>query len=155
MKLLRYSDKFWVVGGVIIAVVRGETEPEVYALPNVITTVGKQRAASHLGSTPSKTWFTHIAVGDNSDTPVATGDLALASEIHREALDSVWVSGVTVFGQFSITASDIGSGSQTIRELGLLDAASGGNLITHQNLVTAITISGSERIDGLWGVIVT
>ena len=155
MDLMRPNDNLSQSGYILLSVYYDGGRAAFYYLPNVITTIGKQRAVSHLGSAPAQTWFTHIALGDNSDTDVSSEDLALASETYRETLDTVWVNSVTVFGESSILASDIGAGNQTIRELGLLDAAVGGNLITHQNLATAITFSGAQRIDILWGIVLT
>lgn len=124
--------------------------------PNVVTTIGKQRCASHLAnSSPGKTWFTHIALSTNTDA-VSTEDLALDNEFYREALDTVFAADATVFGSIIMEGNDIGAGTTwTVYKVGLLDAASGGNLICQQLLGTAVEFEGTEKLEILWGVIVT
>ena len=126
---------------------------EVYT-GDIVTTVGKNRAASHLAnSVPAKEWFTHIALGTNTDAE-STEDPSLGAEFYRVALDVIWAVGETVFGHVVIQADVIGAGIITIAELGLLDASVGGNLICRQVLDTAETFSGTEKVNILWGVIV-
>jgi len=130
-----------------------ETELEICPL-DIVTTVGKERAASHLAnSVPAKEWFTHIALGTNDDAE-STEDLSLGTEIYRVALDTVFANGQTVFGHSIITANDIGVDSYTLWEVGLLDASAGGNLIARQVFNSSITFTGNEKLEFLWGVIV-
>lgn len=128
----------------------------IYAFAlDVVTTVGKNRAASHLAnSAPGKTWFTDIALGTNQDAE-STEDLSLGDEFYRVTLNSVWAVGETVFGNSIIEGSDIGVDEYTVWELGLLNAAAGGDLICRQVLGSAVTVDGTEKLDILWGVIVS
>lgn len=131
---------------------------------DIVTTVGKNRAASHLGNSGNATtWFTHLALGTNTDAE-STEDLSLGAEIYRVALDgvagdgitpnTVFAVGETVFGHAVIQADSIGAGTITIGELGLLDQAVGGNLDCRQVPANALEFSGTEKLDLLWGVIV-
>lgn len=124
--------------------------------PNIVTTVGKQRLASHVATLSNANyWFSHIALGDDDTVAAAIGDLSLTNEIYREAFDSVFASGNTIFGQSQIVATDIGGSTYSIEECALYDAISGGNLICRQVLATSVEISGGEKADVLWGVVMS
>ncbi len=131
---------------------------------DIVTTVGKNRAASHLANLANaKTWFTHLALGTNADAE-STEDPSLGTEIYRIALDGVagdglvpntiFAVGETVFGHAIIQADSVAVGTVTVAEVGLLDALVGGNLICRQVLSNALTFSVTEKLDLLWGVIV-
>lgn len=119
-----------------------------------VMTVGLQRMASHLASTPSKTLFTHIALG-TGDIVCEAGDLSLVNEFYRVPFDSVYQDDVACVGNIIITGTDIGNDDYTIRELGLYDAAVGGNLICRQVLHIAHSISGLGQMEITWPVILT
>lgn len=151
-----YNENIAVSGGVFIVIYNAQNEAvRNIFVPNVVTKVGRQRLVSHLAtSSNTNTWFSHIALGDDDTVSATEDDLSLTSEIYREAFDTVFASGETIFGQSEIVATDLGTGSYTIKEVGLYDAASGGNLICRQVLSSSITISGGEKISVLWGVVV-
>ncbi len=119
---------------------------------DIVTTVGKERAASHLANTPANTWFTQIALGTNDDEE-STEDLALGAEIYKVDLSTVWANGQTVFGNKIIEANDIGVDSYTLWEIGLLNASD--DLIARQVFASSITFTGNQKLDFLWGVIVS
>ena len=148
-------DKVKVYGGIVLRK-NGES---VY-VPNVVTTVGKERLASHCANKASTNyWFSHLAFGIGTDE-ASTEDLALTSEFYRVEFDAVFTTKATVFGSVKITGNLIdtylgvalGSGSYNIYELGLLDAITGGNLICRQTLPQAWTITGNEELEVLWGI---
>lgn len=152
---MNLRDKIKIYGGIVLA--KGGIEKYV---PNVVTTIGKQRLASQAANNASSNyWFSHVAFGIGTDV-ASTEDLALTSEFYRVVFDSVFASGPTVFGQVTITGNlidtysgvDLGSGNYSIYELGLLDSLSGGNLICRQTLPEPWTITGSEELLVLWGV---
>lgn len=119
---------------------------------DIVTTVGKEKAASHLANTSiSTTWFSKIALGTNNDTE-STEDLALGNEIYSVDLDDVWASGCAVFGRWNITASDIGSDSYSIYELGLKNGDD--DLIARQVLNSSFDFSGLQQMDANWKVTV-
>jgi hypothetical protein len=121
---------------------------------DIVTTIGKNRAASQLANSGNATeWFTHIALGTNDDAE-STEDVALGAEIYRVALDNIFATGETVFGHVIIQADSIAAGTVTIKELGLLNAAVGGQLICRQVPNSELEFSGTEKLDVSWGVIV-
>ncbi|GAG53316.1 unnamed protein product [marine sediment metagenome] len=133
---------------------------------DIVTTVGKNRAASQLANLGNlKTWFTHLALGTNDDAE-STEDVALGAEIYRVALDGVagdggagdlnivFAVGETVFGRAVIQADSVDAGIITVKELGLLDSLIGGNLICRQVPNNELTFTGTEKLYILWGVIV-
>jgi len=152
---MKLSDRIKLYGGIVLR----KNEQEFY-VPNVVTTIGKHRLASHCANNASSNyWFSHVAFGIGTDI-ASTEDLALTSEFYRVAFSSVFSAGPTVFGEVIITGNLIdaylsvvlGSGAYSIYEMGLLDALSGGNLICRQTLPTAWTITGNEELEVLWGV---
>lgn len=121
---------------------------------DIVTTIGKNRAASHLANSGNAVeWFTHIALGTNNDAE-STEDIALGAEIYRVALDSIFAVGETVFGHVIIQADSVAAGIVVVKELGLLNAAAGGQLICRQVPNNELSFSGTEKLDILWGVIV-
>lgn len=153
---MKLKDRITLNGFIIITKLDAEGNIlNRWEVENIVTTIGKQRCASNLAvANPGKSWFTHLALGTNTDA-ASTEDLALGAEFYREALDSVYAVGVTVFGNTVIEANDIVVGvQQNLYELGLLDAVSGGNLICRHVLSTVISWINTEKIDVLWGVVV-
>lgn len=118
------------------------------ARSDVVTTIGLQRIASELAVAPIASY---IALGDDN-TAAQVSDLALGNEIYRVAITLSQVN-VSTRAVITITASDIGVGNQTIREVGLLDAAVGGNLICRHVLDTAVAISGAQKIGIIYNLV--
>lgn len=148
-------DKVLVRGGIVL-----EKHNRKEYIPNVVTTVGKHRLASHSANNASSNyWFSHLAFGVGTDI-ASTEDLSLSAEFYRAAFDYVFSNGPTVFGQIVLTGNmidtylgvDLGSGIYNIYEMGLLDAISGGNLICRQTLPEPWSITGEEELCVLWGV---
>jgi hypothetical protein len=113
-----------------------------------VTIIGLQRIASELADAPIAT---HIALGDD-DTASQVSDLTLGNETYRIAIALAQVH-VSTRGLITITASDIGTGDQTIREIGLFDAAVGGNMICRHVLDTAIVIGGSQKVGVVYNLV--
>jgi len=93
---------------------------------DLVTDVGVQRAASMLGSPyNSKAWMPYIAIGYGT-TPPSNIDLTLEYELHRKQ-GTVTVINNTYFveAEFGI---DEPEGGCTFREVGIFDAANGGNM---------------------------
>ncbi len=119
-----------------------------------ITTIGRQRLASHGANTPSQNLITHVALGTD-DTEATVNDVALGAEIYRVVIGAISAEGATIRTYTLIVAVDIGNSSYTIEEIGLLDAASGGNLICRQKLSQPVTIAGTQRVEILYGIPLT
>lgn len=149
------SDKSKKIGFVIHKVTRANKFVEWYFQLNTITTVGLQRMASHLASdSVTKQLFTHLAFGSGTELAESEDNIALETQFYIAALPSIFADGVTVYGNIEITATDIGGGTYDITEVGLFDAASGGNLIARQLLDTAIEdLTGADKVNTLWGII--
>ena len=111
-----------------------------------VTTVGLQRMASHLANAPL---VTHVAFGDD-DTAAQVSDIALANETHRDTIDSISNVNVSVISAITIAADDIGSGEQTIDEVGVLD---GSNLLCRHALYTPVKITGVQQLTVVYEVV--
>ena len=80
-------------------------------------------AASYISST-----FTHIAVGDDNTTPT-TGDTTLGNELLRIAFTDTTGPTNGVY-TMSMRISTTQLNGNTIREIGVFNAASGGTMLT-------------------------
>lgn len=153
---MNIRDYVKLVGGVAVIVYNpdGSIRSEQYS-PNLITTIGLERGASHLASpSVSNSWFSHV--GFSASVIAATIDtLALTDPFYRVVLDSVTQSGSSVIGRVLVTATDIGASTYSISQLGLFDALAGGNLICMQVLGTAVSITGSDQAEVIWAVTLT
>ena len=119
------------------------------ARADCVTTIGLQRIASELAAAPI---VSHVALGDN-DTAAQVSDIALGNETYRVAIDSLSQVNVSTRALILITASDIGAGNQTIREVGFLDALVGGNMLCRHVLDTPIVISGAQQIGIVYNLV--
>lgn len=103
---------------------------------NLITTAGKSWLAERQVATPAA--LSHMAVGTSSTAPTA-GDLTLATEVARVALDSASFSGnVTTY----VATFPPGVATGAIVEAGLLNAATNGMLFNR--LVFGIYTKGAN-----------
>lgn len=129
----------------------GREELLIVFTNDLVTTVGKEAAASHhANSAPGSTWFTKLALG-TGESDESTEDVALDAEIYVVVLDSVSASGASVYGLVTITATDIGADIYVIKEIGLKNVLD--VLIARQVFETAITFTGAEQIAFQWKVI--
>jgi hypothetical protein len=124
-----FSDNINVKGDVHIEIYDTEsgTLKKQFDIHNLIVNIGKQFIAGRLAS--ASTSITHMAIGTNVTTPVAT-DTALLSQLgNRVAITSnTYVSGNNYT---TITATFPGStyASSGITEAGLFTASTGSNAI--------------------------
>ncbi|MBI2127197.1 MAG: hypothetical protein HYU02_07815 [Thaumarchaeota archaeon] len=92
---------------------------------NLIVDVGKQKVIDYIVNL-APSGFTHCGIGTDSTAPAA-GNTTLGAQVDRRAIDDKRRSGtdarLTTF--FPSTSPAVGS---TIREMGIFDAVSGGNL---------------------------
>lgn len=91
---------------------------------NLITTVGRNRIPDQLLATPAAVKPTHMAIGTGA-VAAALGDTALGAENARSALTSKTLATnvLTMVGDYAA-----GTGTGTITEAGVLNAASVGDL---------------------------
>ncbi len=112
-------------------------------LENTITTLGKAAISGLVGNTGAQTAFTYLAVGTSATTPAAS-DTTLTAEITTLGLGR---AAATVSRVTTTTANDTlqlvyawtASGSTTVQEAGILNAASSGVLLSHI-LTTALPV---------------
>jgi hypothetical protein len=156
---MKITDKIKLHGGILI---QKDQEEPVY-IPNIVCRIGRERLASHAATLANAGyWFSHLAVGAGI-LAASTEDLSLVDEFYRVQFDSVFAVNYTIFGSVVITGLMMdsysgvapGVGSYDITEYGLLDAASGGNLICRQVPDYIFTITGDSALDILWGIILT
>jgi len=109
-----------------------------------ITSKGLETIASKLGSnTPNESWMEFIAIGDGLVTP-SSEDLVLGSETYRKR-GIVTVVANTYFVEASF-AKDEPITDTWIREIGIFDAISGGNMGARWLLVDEVLKEYDEEI---------
>ena len=92
---------------------------------NIVCNVLLSQLRNALVGSGSVSEYTHIAVGSGTSTPTRD-DTALESEIARKQCDERLVSGAKVVYRVTFGSSEANG---SINEVGLFDAASGGNML--------------------------
>lgn len=138
------KDDVRISGRVKVTLREGDNILDVIIINNLVTTAGKNLLASIIGASGTKP--THIAVGTGYTDPAA-GDTALEAETARRPLSATTVT--TNYVQYAATFG-VGVGTGTIRELGLLNAGSGGTLSNRAVPATPITKTASMAMDVVW-----
>lgn len=103
---------------------------------NYELTQAQNSAASNLNSN-----ITHIAVGDDN-TPYSVGDTSLGNQTFIQTIDTQKVSSNVVTADVRLDATE--NNGNDIDEIGLLDAASSGNLYT-RNITTNFAKTSSNE----------
>ena len=120
----------------------------VYEQNNVVTNNGVARIAA-VWAQDSTTFPYHIGIGTD-DTAAATTDTALGTEVDRNAIVTDFATGaVATFKAFFSKAEANGN---TIAELGMFDAASGGTMFCRSVLATAIVKDATKSINVTWTI---
>ena len=124
-------------------------------IQNTITNLGKAEIAKLIGSVSGPTAFGYLALGTSNTAPAAT-DTTLVAEIvdsglaranSTETVTTTTTTGDTV--QFSYTWT--ASGSKTIEEIGIFNAASAGVMLGRA-LTTSKAVSSGETITGTYQI---
>lgn len=115
---------------------------------NLVTSAGKAQLALLCGDATAVP-FTYIALG-TSATAVAIGDTALTAEIVDSGLSRAagTVSRVTTTvtnDTFQITKTFTATGSKSIEEIGIFNAASTGTLLSHA-LTTTKSVANTDTL---------
>lgn len=123
-----------------------------WEVENLVTNAGFAQLALLAGDA-SAVPFTYIAVG-TSATAVAVTDTALNAEIVDSGLARAagTVSRVTTTvtnDTYKITYTWTASGSKTIEEVGVFNAASSGTMLSHA-LTTSKAVSSGETLTGTY-----
>jgi hypothetical protein len=117
-------------------------------IENLITSAGKAAMAGLVGNTGSITAPTYLAVGTSS-TAVLVGDTALNAEITDTGLAravatiSRVTTSVTNDTLRFVYSSWTATGTKTVEEVGILNASSGGILLTHALTTSRALVNGS------------
>lgn len=113
---------------------------------NLVVTIGKNGITEQLLAAPSSpTKPTHMAIGTGS-TAAAAGDTVLGTESARVAFTSKTRSTnvLTMVGDYAA-----GTGTATLQEAGIFDAASTGNLYSRATY-TSIVKGASDTLKITW-----
>lgn len=111
---------------------------------NLVVTVGLQHVAGLLaGEAP--TAMSHMAIGSGAAAP-ALGDTTLATELARVALDSNARTGASVAYVATFPA---GTGTGTVEEAGILNAAAAGTLLA-RFLTGSYAKGASDALELTW-----
>jgi hypothetical protein len=124
------------------------TQKDYRKVNNLVVAVGKDVIAARLlGNTLAV--MSHMAVGTSS-TAAATSQTALGGEIGRVALDSSVRSTNTITYVATFPA---GTGTGSLAEAGILNAASTGNMLCRTTFST-VTKAAGDTIVVTWNVTV-
>jgi len=92
---------------------------------------------------------THIAIGTDGTAPAA-GDTALNSEIDRQPATKSRVTTSVTNDTAQYVASFSFSGSYTIREAGLFNAAAGGDMLARQTF--SVSVISGDTLQVTWKI---
>lgn len=121
----------------------------VHEVDNLVVTAGKNFVASRMGGASADV-MSHMAIG-TGNTAAAAGDTTLQTEAARVALDSAVVTDNEIVYTATFPA---GTGTGTIVEAGVLNAASSGTLLC-RTVFSAISKGASDSLTIAWTVTVS
>lgn len=125
-----------------------------WSVQNLVTNAGFAQLALLAGDA-SAVPFTYMALGTSSTAPAVT-DTTLTAEIVDTGLERAagTVSRVTTTvtnDTYRITKTWTATGSKTIEEVGVFNAASSGTMLSHA-LTTSKTVANGETITGTYSL---
>jgi hypothetical protein len=123
-----------------------------WTVDNIVTNVGKAQIALLTGDATAVP-FTFLAVGTSS-TAVAATDTTLTAEIVDSGLERAAgtvsrVTTTTTNDTFQIVKTWTATGSKTIEEVGVFNAASSGTMLSHA-LTTSKAVTSGETLTGTY-----
>lgn len=126
----------------------GEVKQKM-TVPNIVTTSGRNYIA-HRMTTATNVLMSHMAVGTNSTGGAGIANVALNAEIARVALSS---NSVVAPGNVInyIATFPAGTGTGSITEAGILNAAAAGELLCRTTFGT-VTKGASDTLQITWTV---
>lgn len=139
------KETLGIKGKLTLELIRDGKVIESQKVTNVVTTDGKALIA--LLVTGAGTTFSHMAIGTDG-TPETAADSALGAEAGRVTLTSSAVSNnvVTYIGDFPA-----GTGTGTIAEAGIFNAASTGTMLNRATF-SPITKTAADALKITWAV---
>jgi hypothetical protein len=125
-----------------------------WTVDNIVTNAGKAQLALLTGDA-SAVPFTYLAVG-TSATAVAATDTTLTAEIVDSGLERAAgtvsrVTTTTTNDTFQITKTWTASGSKTVEEVGVFNAASAGTMLSHA-LTTSKAVTSGETLTATYAL---
>lgn len=122
---------------------------------NLITSAGKAGIASRINGSGSEAAFTYLAVGTGT-TAAAVGNTALETEITDSGLQRV---NATASRVTTVVANDTArlvntftvTGTKAVTEAGILNAGSGGTLLSRQ-VFTAVNVANGDSLQLTYSV---
>lgn len=131
-------------GSAVVKLIRDGKVIKQSTHKNLVVTAGLQHVAGLLaGEAP--TAMSHMAVGSGAAAP-ALGDTALTAELARVALDSNLRTGASVAYVATFPA---GTGTGTVEEAGLFNAAAAGSMLA-RFLTGTYTKGASDALEITW-----
>jgi len=130
--------------GRVVVRLNGEIVQEI---DNLVVTAGKGYVASRMKDATA-TAMSHMAVGSGSSA-AAAGDTALGTEVARVALTSTTVNSADVV---YVATYGSGTGTGTLNESGILNAASGGTMLARVVFSGAISKGANDSMTITWTV---
>jgi hypothetical protein len=119
---------------------------DIRNVDNLVVAVGKDIIASRLVGNVFAV-FSHMAVG-SSNTTAATSQTALGTELGRVALDSSTRTSNTIA---YVATFGAGTGTGSLAEAGILNAASSGNMLCRTTFST-VTKGAGDTVVITWNV---
>lgn len=118
---------------------------------NLVVTAGKNVIADRMKAAPAKAAMTHMGVG-TSATAAAIGDTDLLGSLTRQALTSTTVAAavITYVGTFNA-----GTGTGTIAECGIMNAAAAGDMLCRSTGFTPIVKGAGDTMVVTWTVTIS
>ena len=122
----------------------GMKDEQVEVVDNLITTVGFNMIAQRMENN-NVAVLSHIAIGSGSAAP-AVGDTALGTELARKAATVNRANNVLT----ATVTFNAGEGTGTIREVGILNASSGGTLYARTAPSAARVKTSADPLTATW-----
>lgn len=145
------EEQFFQIRG-DVNIVRRNSEGKVTAkrlIRNLVVNTGLYHIADRLEDSPDETAMGYCAIGSDNTAPAA-GDTALASEVGRVALTSKVQGTGGNANQVTYSATfPAGTGTGTIVEAGILNAAAAGVMLA-RSIFAAIVKGAGDAIDTQW-----
>jgi len=139
------NEAIGIKGNLKIELIRDGKVIQEEKVSNIIVTTGKGLVATLVAG--SGTAFSHMAIGTDNTAEVV-GDTALTSEVGRVTLTSKAVTNnvIEYIGDFPA-----GTGTGTIVEAGILNAASGGTMLNRATF-SSVNKTASDALKITWSV---
>lgn len=144
------SDALFCIGNVDIETVTQTLDGPVVerqTVKNLVVDSGLNLIRDRIATTASA-YATHLAVGTGS-TAVAANQTTLVTEVFRNLLTQT-ITSTTKQAQFKLYLAANEANTNTLREIGLFTAASGGTMICRALLASPITKNSSTTVTFTW-----